>query len=120
MHELSLCNAIAATVREHAHDRRVDVVRLRVGHFRQIVPDTMQFCWRNTVLGGPMESARLEIVHVPAVVSCRDCDQTTNLDEPILRCDHCGSRKVELVTGDEFLVDSIDVAEPSATSTGET
>ncbi len=124
MHELSLCNAIAATVREHARDRRVNVVRLRVGHFRQVVPDTLLFCWDNTVLGGPLDGARLEVIDVAAVVVCRDCGDESTLDDPILRCAICGSAMVALVTGDEFLVESIDVesidvAEASIAPNGE-
>ena len=54
MHELSLCNAIAATVTEHAAGRPIRSVRLQIGAFRQVVPDTLRFCWSariaNTVL----------------------------------------------------------------------
>jgi hydrogenase nickel incorporation protein HypA/HybF len=109
MHELSLCNAIVTTVREHALDRHVDVVRLRIGHFRQVVPDTLQFCWTNTVLGGPLDGATLDIIDVPAVVTCRQCEADTTLDQPVMRCGSCGSTAVDLVSGEEFLVDSIDV-----------
>ncbi len=119
MHELSLCNAIATTVVEHAVGRRVDVVRLKVGHFRQVVPDTLQFCWTNTVLGGPLDGARLDIIAVPAVVVCRDCKGSTTLDQPILRCAGCDSAQVDMVSGEEFLIDSIDVTDAASTATAQ-
>lgn len=122
MHELSLCNAIATTVTEHAAGKHVDVVRLRVGHFRQVVPDTLQFCWTNTVLGGALDGARLDIIAVPAVIVCRECKGATTLDLPILRCGGCDSASVDLVSGEEFLIDSIDVSDgrtPATTTTGE-
>jgi hydrogenase nickel incorporation protein HypA/HybF len=120
VHELSLCNAIATTVTEHAAGKQVDVVRLKVGHFRQVVPDTLRFCWANTVLGGPLDGARLDIVAVPAVVVCRDCKGATTLDEPLLRCAGCNSADVDLVSGEEFLIDSIDVTDATASANATT
>ncbi len=114
MHELSLCNAIATTVTDHCAGKQVNVVRLQVGHFRQVVPDTMHFCWTNTVLGGPLDGARLDIIAVPAVVVCGDCRGATTLDEPILRCAGCDSINVDLVSGEEFLIESIDVTDAQA------
>lgn len=111
MHELSLCSAIAATVDDHATGRCVEVVRLRVGHFRQVVPDTLQFCWGVTTQNTPLDGCRLEIVHVPAVIVCRDCHGATDLDQPILRCAGCESTAVDMVSGEEFLIDSIDVGD---------
>ncbi len=122
MHELSLCNAIATTVADHAGGRHVQLVRLRVGHFRQVVPETLQFCWANTILGGPLDGAVLDIVAVPAVIVCRDCAGTTTLTDPLLICGLCDSRNVDMVSGEEFLIDSIDVTDPRApvnTTTGD-
>ncbi|MCK5756142.1 MAG: hydrogenase maturation nickel metallochaperone HypA, partial [Mycobacterium sp.] len=45
MHELSLCHAIAGVVTSHAEGRPVEVVRVRVGALRQVVPDSLLFCW---------------------------------------------------------------------------
>ena len=114
MHELSLCNAIATTVTDHAAGKRVAVVRLKVGHFRQVVPDTLQFCWTNTTLGGALDGARLDIIAIPAVIVCRDCKGATTLDEPILVCAGCDSTDVDMVSGEEFLIDSIDVTHAHA------
>ena len=45
MHELALCGAIADVVSRRADGRQVDVVHLRIGALRQVVPDTLSFCW---------------------------------------------------------------------------
>jgi len=45
MHELSLCEAIAGVVKNHADGRHVDVVRVRIGALRQVVPESLSFCW---------------------------------------------------------------------------
>lgn len=112
MHELSICAAIAETVLKHAAGRPVERVRLRIGHFKQVVPDTLQFCWRLQTEHGPLRSASLDVTYVPATVHCSDCGSATTLPAPVLVCGSCDSRRVDLRTGEEFLIESIDVSAP--------
>ena len=109
MHELSLCGAIIDTVEEHAGGRPVRCVRLRIGHFRQVVPEAMGHAWALRTSGSTLDGSVLEIDHVAPVIDCRACGASTTLDQPRLRCGACGGREVTLVSGDEFLVESIDV-----------
>lgn len=111
MHELSLCRAIADTARDHAGGRPVSRVAVRIGHLRQVVPDTLRFCWGIVVEGTDLDGCALDVDHVPAVAHCRDCDTDTRLSVPVLRCGACDGRAVDLVSGEEFLVSSIDVLE---------
>lgn len=111
MHELSLCRAIADTVRDHAAGRDVSRVTVRIGHFRQVVPTTLEFCWEMVTEGTDLAGCSLAIDHVAAAVVCRTCEARTQLDWPVLVCGACGGREVELVSGEEFLVASIDVLE---------
>lgn len=107
MHELSLCRAIADTVTDHAVAPDVESVRVSIGHFRQVVPSTLEYCWTLTTSGTELESCALEIEHVPAVIQCRSCERDTQLDVPIMTCGTCGGHEVDLISGDEFLVHSI-------------
>ncbi len=109
MHELSLCGAVAATVRRHAGDRRVRRVRLRIGHFRQVVPETLAWCWEIQSQGGPLEGSELDVVDVPTVVRCRSCAAETTLVAPILLCGTCDGADVELLSGEELDIEWIDV-----------
>jgi hydrogenase nickel incorporation protein HypA/HybF len=111
MHELSIAEAIAHKVRERAAGRPVGAVAIRVGHFRQIVPDALQFCWTMVTDATGLSDCRLEIEQVPATVRCHDCDVVTTLDVPILLCEACGSTGVTLLTGQEFLVVSLEILE---------
>ena len=45
MHELSIAGAIVATVERHAGGSPVTSVRVRVGRLRQVVPDSLAFCF---------------------------------------------------------------------------
>lgn len=110
MHELSLCQAIASVVSSHAEGRRVEVVRLRVGALRQVVPDTLTFCWSIIRDQRDLADAELELELVPAVVACRACEKRSEISSRwSIRCPECDSGDVAVVGGEEFLVTSVDV-----------
>ncbi len=111
MHELSIAEAIAHKVRERAAGRSVSAVLIRVGHFRQVVPDALDFSWTMVTDATGLEGCRLEIEQIPATVTCHDCDAVTTLDMPILMCGSCGESNVTLLTGEEFMIVSLDIAE---------
>ena len=111
MHELSLCQAIAGVVKTHAAGRRVEVVRLRVGALRQVVPDTLSFCWTLVRDHEDMPDAELELELVTARVRCRGCGEQSEIESRwSVCCPQCQSADVEVVTGEEFLVTSVDVS----------
>lgn len=110
MHELSICRAIAGIVTEHAAGRGVERVRLDVGHLRQVVPDTLMYCWEMVVADSPLAAAELDINHVPAVLYCRRCQARTEISMPVFRCGSCRSIEVDVTSGEELLVTSLDLA----------
>ena len=111
MHELSLCQAIAQAVVQHAEGRPVTRVIVRIGHFRQVVPDALAFSWEVLNVGTELADCELEIEHVAATAECAACGATTTLDHPVLVCGSCGGSDVTLLTGEEFLVVSLELAE---------
>ncbi|MDP9075245.1 MAG: hydrogenase maturation nickel metallochaperone HypA [Actinomycetota bacterium] len=111
MHELSLCQAIAGKVTERAEGRPVTEVVIRVGHFRQVVPDAMEFCWSMLTESSGLSGCKLTIEQIPATVECSECGAETTLDVPILTCESCGSTNVKLMTGEELMVVSLQIAE---------
>jgi hydrogenase nickel incorporation protein HypA/HybF len=111
VHELSLCEAIAATVTRHAAERQATAVVVRVGHLRQVVPDALSFCWTMLTEGTDLEGCDLEIEQVPAVVRCGACATESQLDVPLMLCPSCSSDDVELLTGEEFVVVAVDLVE---------
>lgn len=108
MHELALCQAIADTVSQRAEGQIVTRVEVKIGHFRQVVPDSLLFSWELLTTGTRLDGCELTIDHVPAVIDCRACGQTSTLDLPTLLCRYCESSEVTLVSGEEFLITSID------------
>jgi hydrogenase nickel incorporation protein HypA/HybF len=114
MHELSVCEAIAGAVNRHAGDRRVAKVFVRIGHLRQVVPDALTFTWQLMNEETPLAGSVLEIESVPAVVKCKTCGEETTLDMPITACGSCFSYDVDLVSGEEFAVVSLELVDPGA------
>jgi hydrogenase nickel incorporation protein HypA/HybF len=98
-------------VQRHADGRPVTQVNVRIGHLRQVVPDALQFGWEMLTASTDLNGAELVIEQVPAVVACRECGAETTLDMPILMCGTCDSFAVTLLSGEEFLVVSMEVAE---------
>jgi hydrogenase nickel incorporation protein HypA/HybF len=111
MHELSLCEAIADLVKTHAEGRHVDVVRVRIGALRQVVAESLSFCWTLVRDFEDMPDAELELECVGAEVKCRSCGRQSEITSAFsIWCPHCDSPDVEVLRGDEFLVTSMDVS----------
>jgi hydrogenase nickel incorporation protein HypA/HybF len=119
VHELSLCHAIAGAVRPHAAGRRVEVVRVRIGALRQVVPESLSFCWGLVREDEDMPEAELELELVTAEVTCRACGQCSELTSRwSVLCPACDSADVEVLHGEEFLVTSLEVSEREASTKG--
>jgi hydrogenase nickel incorporation protein HypA/HybF len=111
VHELSVASAIVDTATRHADGRRVTSVQLRVGHLRQVVPESLAFYFEHVARGTPCEGARLDQEVVPALLACDECRHEWELDEAAFRCPLCGSGRVRIARGDELEVESIEIEE---------
>jgi hydrogenase nickel incorporation protein HypA/HybF len=111
MHELSIADAVVAIASRHAGGRRVARVELKVGHLRQVVPDALEFAFGLVADGTPVAGAELVIEVVPAAGACRACGIESELPGFPLLCAGCGSADLEVVRGEELLVDAIELEE---------
>lgn len=109
MHELSIASAIVATAARHADGCRVTAIRVRVGRLRQVVPDSLQFCFGMVARESLCEGARLELEIVPAVLRCSDCSHEWEIASPPFRCPQCAGGDVAAVRGEELEVESIEI-----------
>ncbi|HUF31959.1 MAG TPA: hydrogenase maturation nickel metallochaperone HypA [Acidimicrobiales bacterium] len=111
MHELSVCQAIVDTVRDHAGGRPLRQVNVRIGHLRQVVPDSLLFSWEILTEDSELAGCTLAVEHIAAVIGCRGCGVETELDRPLMVCPACEGHDVEVLRGEEFQIASIDVVE---------
>ena len=111
MHELSLCRSIYGIVDKARGDRSVSTVHLQVGQLRQVVPDTLSYCWSMIIEASPLAGSELDIDHVPVRLDCAACGARTTVEHVlVLTCSTCHSGDITLHTGEEFMVTSIDLA----------
>jgi hydrogenase nickel incorporation protein HypA/HybF len=118
MHELAIADSVVRIACAHAGGRRVTKVDVKVGHLRQVVPSALEFAFGLVAEGTEVEGAELAIEAVPAAGRCRGCGADTPLPELPLRCARCGGFDVEVLQGEELLVDSLEIEEPLVTNGG--
>jgi hydrogenase nickel incorporation protein HypA/HybF len=112
MHELSLCGAIADIAVRRAGERHVAAVHVRIGELRQVVPDTLTMCWSMVTCGTELDGSALDVERVRAVLRCRECAAEHPMGEYIaFACATCGALAVDVLSGEEFLVTALDLAE---------
>lgn len=111
MHELSLCHSVLGIAQRAGEGRRVLAVHLRVGQLRQVVPQTLAYCWGLVVEGTALDGSELVIDHVPVTLECQDCTARTTVEHTlVLACASCGSGRVSVLTGEEFVLTTLDLA----------
>lgn len=108
MHELVITQSVVDAVLDRTGDRTVTTVRVKVGRLAGVVPDAMRFCFDLVTAGTTLEGASLEIEQPAGQARCRTCGEEFGMTDLILLCP-CGSADVEVVTGRELLVSSVEV-----------
>lgn len=121
MHELAVAQAIVGAAERHAGGRPVAIVRVRVGRLRQVVPDYLTWFFEIAAKETLCEGASLECERIPSLLRCGACGAEWDPAPPPapdqaslivgFRCPQCGAGDHSVVSGDELLVESIDVRE---------
>lgn len=115
MHELPVTESIleiALRYAARAEAHRVTDIYIVIGQLASIVDDSVQFYWdiisADTIAAG----ARLHFERTPAEMLCLNCRETYNPGEGELSCPSCGSRQVQVISGEEFRMEAIEVETP--------
>jgi hydrogenase nickel incorporation protein HypA/HybF len=111
MHELSVATAVLSTALKHAKGRPVEVVAMRVGTMRQVVPDSLLFYWDIVARDTACEGARLELTEIPTRLRCGDCAHEWEPSQPYFRCPACESGDVTVIAGEELEIEYLELSE---------
>ncbi|MGQ9663024.1 MAG: hydrogenase maturation nickel metallochaperone HypA/HybF [Kiritimatiellia bacterium] len=112
MHELSIAHALVEQVSNIVRTkggRRAVLVRVRLGVFSGVVREALETAFPFAAEGTPVEGASLEVEEVSVRIKCRTCDAISEPDFPLLVCKCCGSNDVELITGQELVLASVEL-----------
>jgi hydrogenase nickel incorporation protein HypA/HybF len=118
VHELSIADRIVSIAARHANGRPVTKVEVKVGYLRQVVPSALGFAFELVAQGTPIDGARLELEIVPAAGICRGCGTTSELSSFPLQCSSCGGFDLEVIRGEELLVEALELEEALTTTGG--
>ena len=112
MHELSIAQSIVEIVEQHLPEGNgagVKSVRLRIGDFAGVVPDSLEFCFSAVTAGTRLQGASLDIERVALLCECQDCRRTFHGQESAFLCPYCSGTKLTIVTGRELQVTEIEL-----------
>lgn len=115
MHEMGIALQIVeiatASIPPELNDSRVARVNLKVGKLAAIVPDSLRFCFSVAVKDTVLDGAELAIEELPVVARCKDCDTEWTIEEAVFKCQACDSGSLEILSGRELDIESIELAE---------
>ena len=109
MHEVGLCEAIMEAVERRAAGRSVNRVKVRVGVRHRVVESSFDEAFSLVSGGTVAEDAEVDLVLIPARVTCSSCGQQSNTEDVFAVCAQCGSSDLEIEGGDDLMLESIEV-----------
>ena len=122
MHEMGIALQIveiaSTSLPPDLGDARVAAVNLKIGKLAAVVPESLRFCFAVAVKDTPLAGAKLVIDEVPVVASCNDCNTQWTIDEPVFICKTCQSGSLEILSGRELDIESIEVVEEADNDSG--
>jgi len=121
MHELSVCLSLLREVERIARDNnagRVTRIAVTVGPLSGVEPDLLRNAYPLAVAGTIAEDAELQISVAEIVVKCSQCGAESPAKANRLLCGDCGDYRTRLVTGDEMVLQSLELDDIGTATAG--
>ncbi len=112
MHELAVCQSLLEEVKRVARENgaaSVTRIVLKVGPLSGVEADLLRNAYPLAAAGTIAEDAELEIEIAGVVVSCSQCGGESPATANRLLCAHCGDYRTRLVSGDEMVLQSVEL-----------
>jgi hydrogenase nickel incorporation protein HypA/HybF len=115
MHEMGVAMQIieiaTASIPENSVQSRVLRVNLKVGKLSAVVSDSLRFCFEVAAKDTALEGAELVIDEIPVIALCNACGVKWTVESPVFICNQCQSGKIELLSGRELDIESIEISD---------
>ena len=112
MHELSITQSILSIALEQAevnHANRITKINITIGELLGIVDECVEFHFELFSKDTIADGASLSFDRPPTRLRCRKCNNTFSPDGLNWVCPGCRSQSIEIVSGRECHVSSIEV-----------
>lgn len=112
MHELSVCQALVRQLERVSSENgggRIERAVLLIGPLSGIEIPLLQQAFPLASRGTVAEEAELDIRHSPVRVACSDCHAESEVPPNRQVCGQCGSYRCRLVSGDEMLLETVEL-----------
>lgn len=115
MHEMGIAmeviDIVRASIPEDAVGARVARINLKIGKLSAVVPESLRFCFNVATEGTELEGTELVIDEVPVEARCNQCGHQWVVEQPVFICPGCQARGIDLLSGRELDIDSIELLE---------
>ena len=115
MHEMGIAQQLAQiaidSIPEDIENPKIERLNLKIGRLASVVEHSLTFCFEIIAKDTPLEGAELVIDVVPVMVRCKSCGNSWEVQGPIFKCPHCEDGEVEMLTGREIEITSLELAE---------
>jgi hydrogenase nickel incorporation protein HypA/HybF len=122
MHEMGIALQIVeiatAAIPPSLESVKIERVNLKVGKLAAIVPESLRFCFSIAVKDTPLDGAELAVEEMPVIARCKQCHAEFTIDEPVFKCRTCGSGSLDILSGRELDIESIEIAEEDKNDSG--
>jgi hydrogenase nickel incorporation protein HypA/HybF len=111
MHEYSVTKALVDVCNSEAERndiKSIARVRVTIGKFTGFAPDAVRFYFEYLSPGTRCAQAELLFREIPIRITCKECTKTSMIDDPVMVCPVCGSTEIEITSGRELYVESIE------------
>lgn len=117
MHELSVCNALIDQVERIALEHEaaeVSRIVIKVGPLSGVEPLLLRHAYPLAATGTIAANAELVIDTADVVVRCTQCGSESKVAPNRLLCDACGDFRTRVISGDEMILQSLELENPRA------
>jgi hydrogenase nickel incorporation protein HypA/HybF len=115
MHEMGIaCQIIdiaQASIPKHLVHKKVEQINIKIGKLAAVVPESLRFCFDIAAGETNFAGTILNIEYVDVVAKCLDCGFRWTVEGPVFTCSQCKSGSLDVISGRELDIISIDIEE---------